>query len=597
MAEVINQAGRGINLSGLKPAEVTPTVGTEGRTREQGIDFGGILDVVKAGIAGYAKDKAAAQKSAKAAGQNALAQGELDIQFQHLAGGNGDTLARLATGYEEETGTSMTDDQKTALAEFASLKSRIDDARLQGKSELGLELALNRYRKRFLATHPELGPEALEISGKVNTLSKNAVDLDAEDENAARARRKEQIDTMYKDLNAWGIDTTGMKESDALAKWQSEIGPRRNSLAVWKTELEALQVRQDISELERKKQSDTYYHGHVDDLWGTVAAEVSSVVSDVSLDPNARAAGIATKLAQWESTIRSTAGITDSAEFNAKYGFIFEPLRKLSNDLASGSISAEAAKNQMAYIGTVARLDFFKKNPKALAMMPLVETYGPLMSDFAKDPTFAPTISGILSSAAREIDPQQGSNIEQAGGLDVTGGKGDFTTSTDLSDNAKRANAVADAIYKNPPTERSKKDLVNLAVSYLTSPQSKRTLAGVHDIMPTLSNPKFIEYSKGMDIPADALNMVNEYATEINRSSATLFQKEAGNMVPTMRPDGTVMFSLHRPTKNSTDIKRVEADINRAIKEYAHLQGSTDYRAVASLLAAEIQAEVDANGR
>lgn len=597
MAEVINQAGRGVNLAGLKPAEVTPTTGTEGRTRVQGIDFGGILDIVKTGVAGYAKDKAAAQKAQKTASENALAQGELDIQFQHLAGGNGDTLARLATGYEEETGTSMTDEQKTAIAEFASLKSRIDDARLQGKSELGLELALNRYRKRFLANHPELGPEALEISGKVNTLSKNAVDLDAEDETAARARRKEQIDTMYKDLNAWGINTVDLNETDALAKWQAEIGPRRNSLAVWKTELEALNVRRDISELERKDSSDSYYHAHVDDLWGTVAAEVSSVVSDTTLDPNARAAGIATALAKWESTIRSTSGITDSAEFNAKYGFIFEPIRKLSNDLASGSISAEAAKNQMAYIGTVARMDFFKKNPKALAMMPLVETYGPLMAAFAKDPTFAPIISGILSSAARELDPQQGSAIEQAGGLDVTGGKNDFATPTDLSDNAKRATAVADAIYKAPPTERSKKDLVNLAVSFLTSPQSKRTLAGVHDIMPALANPKFVEYSQGMDIPADALNMVNEYATEINRSGAVLFQKEADNLIPTLKADGTVTFGFRRPTKNSTDIKRVEADLNRAIKAYAHLSGSTDYRMVAAQFAAEIEAEVQANAR
>lgn len=576
----------GINLAGVKAAEVSPTVGTESRVRVQGVDFSGLLDLAQTGIRAFKADQASEAKAKKTAAESTLAQGELDIQFAQQAGANSEQLAKMASGYEEATGTQLDPKQKQSLSEFNVLKQRIDDARAQGKSELGLELALNRYRKRFLANHPELGPEALEISGKVNTLSKSALDLSVEEEAAQRQRVQKATDAVYTDLNAFGIEPP-KDQGEALAMWQREVAPRRNSLAVWKNEMDSLKAQTDITELKRQQKSDEYYRTHVDDLWATVTADVTSAASQSGMDAVNRAVAINGSLAAWETQVRQQAGIKSNDEFQQKFGFIFEPLRKTAEGISNGSISADAARNQFAYMTTVAKQGFFKRNPKALAMLPVMEAYGPLLAAYAKEPAYSDTISLVLQSATREL---AGGPSAVAGGLDVTGGKGGYATPDDLSAGARRVAQIGNDIYAKPPTPQSKRDLVNLSVSYLTSPESKRTLAGVQEILPTIANPKFVEYSQGMKVPEDAFNMVNEYASQVNKNAVGIFTQEKDNLVPVLDADGTIRFNLKRPSRNQLAIKRVEADMNNAIRAYTHLHGSTDYRSTAAQFAGELEA-------
>lgn len=576
----------GVNLTGRSPAEVNPIAGS--RSAVPDINLSGVATSV-AGLAEVANTNATTQaKVAKVEGTQDLALGELDVQFAFAAGEDSDKLARLATGFEGETGIALDDAQKADLAEFQQLVNRIDNARRQGKSEVGLELALNRYRRRMLTKHPGLAPELLELSGKVNTLSKNAVEIQVEEETAARAEQRARFKQLSDTTQNWGIPTVGMSNSEVLATYNKEIGPRVQSLAIWRNEEDVLKAKSNISELERKQESDRIYKDHVDDLWGNVAADVSSVVSDVNLDPNAKAAGVAQVIAKWQANIREATG-ADATEMTAKYGFVFEPLTKLAEGLASGSISKEAAANQVAYLQSVSKLGLFKKSPQALALQPVIEIYGNLMAGFAKDPAYSKMIGAVLTSGLRGIQTEGNptGGVEEAGGLPVAD---DFMTPTQISLEAKRATQISDGIYAKPPSERSKKDLVNLSVSFLTSPQSKRTLAGVHDILPTIANPKFVEYSQGLTIPQDALNMVNEYASQTNANAAQLFQKEGDNLIATLNPDGTVAFDVRNPSRNRVDIKRVEANLNRAIRAYAHLEGHTDYRKVAEQFASEIQA-------
>ncbi len=577
----------GINLAGVNPAGPAPTVGTEQRVRVQGLDFSGLLNTVEAGVAGYAKNKAAEAKKAKTLAENQLAQGELDIQFGQQAGASSEQLAKLATGYEDATGTNLSPKQKDAITQFQTLKQKIDDARDQGKADLGLELALNRYRKRFLVDHPELGPEALEISGKVNSLSKSAVDLQNEEATAQRKRVQQATDTVYSDLNAFGIQPP-KDQGEAMALWQREIAPRRNSLAIWKNELDSLKAQTDITDLERQKKSDDYYRAHVDDLWGTVAADANRVLNQPGLDANSRAIALNTNLVGWEQRIRQEAGIKSNDEFQQKFGFIFDPLRKTMEGVNNGSISGETAKNQFAYLTTVAKQGFFKRNPKALAMLPVVDAYGPLLAAYAKDPTFGPTLGAILQSATSEL---AGGDPTAVGNLDITGGKAGYATPDDLSASAQRAGRISADIYNKPPSEQSKRDLVNLSVSFLTSPESKRTLAGVHDILPTIANPKFVEYSRGVKIPEDAKNMLNEYVTQIANNTVAVFTQEKDNIIPVLEADGHVTFNIKKPTSNQTKIKRVEADFNQAVKAMSHLDGNTDYKATALSFIGEINGD------
>src|SRR5687768_9644798 len=110
----------GINLDGLRVAEVRPTVGTLERTPLTRPDFGGLLSAVAGGakqLVQYGQDKAEASALDKILepAEKALAAsgGQGTVSFE--AGKTEDVGLARATAVEEETGITLDAGDKTAL--------------------------------------------------------------------------------------------------------------------------------------------------------------------------------------------------------------------------------------------------------------------------------------------------------------------------------------------------------------------------------------------------------------------------------------------------------------------------------------------------
>lgn len=562
-------------------------------TRErpvQGLDVSGVASIA-GDIAAFAgKQQAAAAKLHTETVEGQYAQTDQQIRF---AAGNGaapEALARAATGYVKDTGINPTPQQTQVMNQYNDAVTAIKNAADQNP-RFGMEQALLIARNRALQTNPELSKELLQISGTLNTVS-SGFDSAAFAASEAQTKRQQQaMDTITSTVTAHGVDTSQMNDSQVRAYYQNNIQPAQALIQSTKDTYDVVKGQTDLTAMQRNNQRDQLLQGAQGALSSTVTMGVRQAMTQAKAQggtPEQIAQAGTDAVQQFSAKLRQNYDITNQADFDSKFGWITGPLTKDIQDFATSKLDSEGLTNQLNLRMASTEQRILDRVPGAATAAVLNSKFGTILTPYLNQNADASKLIGnIILTAAQDSQKQPNTPI------DVTGGKGLSYPQQAITADAGKAGQLVKQLYENPAagTPEGKSASVKVAMSYLTDPSAIRTFEPMKAIAGAVADPRWLELSKGVQVPQAALDNVNQYLDSINARSAQLVKGEGDNLLPTVDDKGYLHLDVKNPSKQAGKLKLLESDLNEGVRMYAHLQGSTDYRSVLAQLIAEQQAQ------
>lgn len=326
MADVNNRAASGINLGGIKAAAVQGAVGSVGRERVSGYD----ISPVAAGVDNYLQSqrssKAAKAKEALNRVQSEEAIGEAGIveqaNFQTDAGD--EAMASASTGFQNDMGVPPSKEAYKDLAELHQFTDRIKNARAQGNPQAGLDLALIRYRKNFLAKHPEYGPEAIAATSGITGAKPSGIDANARDATEQHDREKEQ-DKALRDIMAARGDVLPASATfeQVASHYNMNYAPEIAAYTAADIAVKKFQADKTLDEGQReagiKAALRITQPGNVKGAMAFFNTQLKAKGSKA-----ARVQAIDQRLSELQTKIMEQEGLEDPAEFQKMYGHVIE---------------------------------------------------------------------------------------------------------------------------------------------------------------------------------------------------------------------------------------------------------------------------------
>lgn len=574
---VADQAGTQTSLGGVTAAQAQYTEPTR-RTGVQAVDTSGIEGIAN-DIASFVKNQGAAAAKAKTeAVEGAAAQTDQQIRFGAANGASAERLAAIATGYQADTGTNLNPQQQATLDQYNNAVGAIKNAQQQNP-RFASEQALLIARNRALQANPELSKELLQISGTLNTVSKPYDEAAFAAQDAQQKRQAAAVDTMGTALQAHGYDTSTMSDTQVRLAAQQVLLPNVQLMQQSKDQYDLLKTQKDTTDLQKNQAKDQLLNQQQGALAQTVTAGVRQAMQkakDGGGSPQQVAQAGQDAITQFTGTLRSQYDITSQADFESRLGWITQPLAQDVQNFASGKLDSEGLQNQLniRLAGTEQRL--LNRVPGAAMTAVLNSKFGTLLGPFiATDP------GGKASAVLGNLIAQAGADAggQNAGPIDITGGQGVNYPQQQVTADAGKVGAIINTMYNQQQlaTPEGKSASAKIALQYLTDPTALRTFEPMTKIAPAIADDRWLDISKGVKVPQEALDNANQYLDAISIRSSGLIKSEGANIQYSLDAKGYLHIDTINPSRNLQKLKLIESDLNTGVRMYAHLNGSTDY--------------------
>lgn len=577
MAEVFDSQRVGVSLQGLKAGDASPVVGSESRLNESGSALGDLLESAGDALTSVKKALAAKDDAKDDAilGQFALEQQQLELGFG--AGAPAPEVASLIKGLEEESGLPASDTDKAALTAYHSERGKLDASLSQGRrSRLSYNQAQTLLRTRYLAQYPHLGKEITTLAGSLKSLGSDTIEDVTRDETEGKARYYEGLKNIYKDL---GAADQSLPPELAITKWEQTVGAQKRELGEWDRAIKATQANKALTENEQITRNRQFKKDYGDSLGSLVYKDVLDALSreGTASEKLIRAQGT---LSQWYATVQGATKLS-ATEIDAEYGELaFKPVKELLEGLSTGKYDAEQAANGLKILKDQHEFKFLKNNKGLLDFGVVSQTFGAAAVNVFADEEINPRVRRILLDTL-----PKGGNVTPPP-TDVTEG-GAVTGETlkqDVTDFVGQARKLTGANAAAP-----EHDVVSKAVSaYLLPVGHPDALVAAHKLLPLISDPKFVETARVTPFSPEKLDTVRELIVDTDRIYKAGYGDKYEGVVSTLE-NGEVRLTIpsNVPPKDAMAMRKIIADLNRAVKGYAHMNGSTDYNAAWNALIAE----------
>lgn len=581
---VANQANKDDSFAGVQPAQAN-VAQVDRPIPVEPVDLAGASRLESDLSAAYNNPKGA--KTLQGASQ--FAQDDFNLRFQAQSGASVENLTLLANHQQALTGDTYTPEQQQVLAQFQSQIDQVKAAKDQ-RPDLNEQFALGILRNNFIKANPGLAPEAVALSSSLNTINKPLDDSAYRRAKLQQANQDEATKTLYTAVQVHGQDTSQMSTDQVRAWANQNILPMQQRITAGEEQWKAADNDSKLTTLQKTQAKDDAIQQITPDLIRTVIPGVRQAMD--ALGPSAtaqqRASAGTDALTQFQGTLRQKFGITTDADFQSRFGYIFDPIKTNMNDYATGKLTSEGLTARNNIIVQSATTELLNKVPQLAYLQSLGKEMGlaPLLAPFADRPEYVKMMTQVVQSLGQSI---AGTDKTVVPTLDVTGGKGINASQSDVTAAAKVAAGVASSVMaKSDAKPELKQAAVGAALSVLsdTTQYRDRNLEGVRQVASTIADDRWLDMSKGMRVPQAAIDMSETYLDSIKRSSAPLIQKEGDNLIVTVDTNGAVNFSQKLPNGNAGKLARLTQDLNDGVGMYAHLHGSNDRAGVLRMLGA-----------
>lgn len=576
-----------INLRGASAAaEVAPTVGTEGRVKETqlGTILGNALESGVAVAKTYAAGREAEAKQQATEVSNQWRQTQNNIALASFDGQD-DTMARIAAGFQEVEGREMTADEQGALLNYKVLKERIASARESGKPELALDIALRTAQNRVLAKHPNLKSEIVNIDDP--SLLNRAVDIDAEEDKAARQRQQQALAKRDEILFANNKNPATMSE---LEKQQSfaKIQADGAAMQAFKQETELLAAQEGLTNAQRTANIRTAAAAHAPQATRLGMTAVLQAMEAAPGGASEKAAAGRIALSEWRQNMRKILSangkfaISDK-EVEEQFGAVMTSVGASIEDLATGKLTLEGLRNQTAIYQETVKDNLMRQVPAAAIVAATNEVLGPEGARFAAGTaTYQAFVSRIVHQGAVNL----GLEVQERALLDSSALFGQLpvnkTPQQQASADAQEVRAGRERPeYKNPSY---KAGVANVTLSYVATPEAlSRDGQIIRDQLPNMADPRFADEVKQLGVvPPAAADALITFGQQVRNTLQSEIAKVGGSEKVDIGIDAKGNLTVTpqggwKDTKQANRVARMLADINNTVRATAHINGSTDY--------------------
>lgn len=368
-------------LTNIKAAEVTPTVGTEGRDRQRPLDLSGVLSAAGTFIEKVVEDKKEAQRAEffqtlkrdfeAGEGQSAPATPQQKVDA-------------AVEGYKESTGTEMSADEVGALRSIATAASKADTATAQGVSPTRANRILLQRLAEESAKRPHMFDEFTQVVQTQGQLLLNAFAVDkveAQDEKDRQALLKSYAESVqkmhpeYVGLSPQEIQQRRLQGDEVLKKFDADMAQAAQVQQVLTTseKLDTLEYNNFLKQGQAGFQRG--YMLQLDAIMSQLNAASTPEARATALDALRKVQGEAMSLARGISARHAQGG-----RFEQDFGWIAD-ITKLAEERVSGKTDAAEAEAKFNLLKATSGTDLYTRFPNVQSIQfvgDVAKNFGPV---------------------------------------------------------------------------------------------------------------------------------------------------------------------------------------------------------------------------